>query len=120
MIQILYLPNYTPRSDNELLSRHWSKRGKIKKADKELFAYYAMEQGISAATTKRRISLRIVVPKGQRRMDTSNVKKVLFDSLKHAKVIRDDGPKWLEEGPVEYVRHDGELREVFIIVEDLN
>lgn len=119
MKQILHLPDYSIRSLNEFTDRHWAVRSRIKKADRELVQHYATEQGIIPAEGKRRISLRIVLPKGQRRLDKDNCKKVILDSLKQSKVIRDDSPKWLEEGPIEYVRHDGELREVFIILEDV-
>ncbi len=118
VVHVLWLPGYTPHSLNETVGHHWSKKAKSKKADRQIVAHYAKCQGLPIAQTPRRVGLRIILAKGQRAMDVDNIKKGLLDALVHAGLLVNDSPKWCFEGPIEYLRHAGELRETFVLLTD--
>lgn len=119
-VAVLWLPGFTPTSVNLSDGRHWSEGYKLKRSDKEIVAFFAEQQGLSPANLPRKVSLRITLPKGQRSLDKSNVWKSLLDALHHAWLIVNDSPQWCEEGKVEYVRHHADLRETFILLEDID
>lgn len=119
MIHVLHLPGFTPTSTNQLLG---SVRGRcrLKRGDRERVAWEARQAGIPAAEGKRRLGLRVLLPKGQRATDPSNAIKSLEDALVQAGLLRGDSYRWVEPGPVVFARSlDGTTRETFVILEDL-
>ena len=118
-MSILYLPNYTPTSVNKLLSMHWGSRGKVKRGDMDIIAHFASVQKLPRATGRRKVTIRVVWPRGARMPDPDNIKKVLLDGFVAASLLVDDSIKWCQVEPIEYFRHAGEVREVFAIFEDI-
>lgn len=112
----VHIPGYRPTTVNELLR---SVRGRIalKKAERAVVGISVKERLIPPATGKRRVSLEIAIPKGQRRWDADGLWKSLLDALKHAKMIVNDSPDWVEQGSVTYLR--GCPLATTIILEDL-
>lgn len=119
MVYILHIPDWMPTSLNKLVNSHWAVASKYKKADRNLIALYATSQEIPKATRKRRVSLRVVLPKGQRSLDNDNVWKSLLDALKHCKLLVDDTPKYCETTTPVWLRSGTELKETFVILEDM-
>jgi Holliday junction resolvase RusA-like endonuclease len=118
---VLYLPNYSPISQNELQEAHWAARARMKKSDMEIIAYYATLQGLMGGPLpdcKRRVELRFVVPKGKRRCDGDNVKKSLLDALVACGLLRNDSPVWCESPEPVWARSES-TREAFVILTDL-
>lgn len=114
---VFRIPNWLPPSLNVLLRLHWAKRNDQAKAAYEMIYAYFVAAGIPKALgTRRRVSVRFTLPKGQRRSDPDNLLKVLLDGLKRCGAIVDDGPKWCELGPVCFDR--GELATT-ITLEDI-
>lgn len=119
MIQIIQIPGYLPPSDNEL-KRHWGVRQKIKSSDKATIAAAVMVHGTMPASTKRKVSLYIVLPAGKRRSDKTNNWKIILDSLVAAGALVDDSPNWFEPGYVSYARDAfGDWFGTFIVLEDM-
>src|ERR1700679_51217 len=92
--QVLWIPGYVPTSLNKSVGHHWSVKAKQKSGDRDLVAYYSREQGLiraddatRGACPKRRVSFRVVWPKGQRMLDRDNILKAMFDALTHARLI---------------------------------
>jgi hypothetical protein len=83
-----------------------SVRGKIrlKKADRHMIAGYTMAARIPRAEGKRRLSLHIILGKGQRGADADAYFKSLFDACKHAGLILDDSNRYVELAPVTFAR----------------
>lgn len=117
-VHVLWLPGFLPVSTNEDRGHHWSVKARIAKAVRNVVAFHAKRQGLCRATTPRSVGLRLVLPKGQRGCDKDNLKKSLWDALVHAGLLVNDSPRWCHEGPIEYVRHGGALRETFVILTD--
>ncbi len=105
-----------PASLNEIMAGHWSKGAALKKRDRRVIGIAAVMAGVPKATGKRRVSLAIVLPKGQRRWDADGLFKSLLDALTHAEMLVDDNPKWCELGTVSYSR--GERLSTIIVLED--
>ncbi len=118
-VHVLWLPGFLPVSTNEDRGHHWSVKARIAKAVRGVVAFHAKRQGVPLATTPRSVGMRLVLPKGQRSFDKDNIQKTIRDALKHAGLLVNDSPKWCHEGPIEYVRHAGALRETFVILEDI-
>jgi Holliday junction resolvase RusA-like endonuclease len=122
---VLYLPKFLPTSLNKSVGRHWSVKAKQKNGDLEIVQHYAREQRLAmtlhldAALPARRVNVRMVLPKGQRAFDRDNILKGLLDALVQCGLLVNDSPRWCQIGQIEYVRHDGGLRETFVILEDL-
>lgn len=93
-----------------------------KKLDRDhviLFSWI-LSKRIPLPTAKRRISLRITLPKGQRRWDIDALQKSTLDACKQAKLIRNDSEVWAEWGGVDYVRDDQAIVcSTVVIVEEL-
>lgn len=114
MIKIT-IPNWKPTSLNKLMRMHWGQRSKIIKGDKELIAHYSKD--MPKATTKRRVSLHIVLGKGSRQIDHDNLLKSLVDGLVSSGMLLDDRPDCMAIGDIAYSR--GERDETIITLEDL-
>lgn len=91
-----------PHTLNEIMRGHWSNGGRLKRADRDLIALAAILAKAPKATGKRKVSLRLVVPKGRKRCDGDSLWKTVLDSLVHCDMLVDDGPDWCEIGPVVY------------------
>lgn len=101
---IIRIPNWHPAPVNRLYSGHWAKRKRLKEKDADIVAHYA--QPWPKATSKRRVKVAIVLGPRQRACDSDAYFKSLLDALKHAGMIVDDSPKWVELAPVEFTRGD--------------
>lgn len=117
MIQVLSIPGWLPATTNQLLTRHWSNAGKLKRKDREIVATAAFVHGARKAEGKRRVRVLIVLPKGQRACDPDAPAKSLLDSLVACGLLRNDSHAWVELCPVEFAR--GERLVTFVTLEDL-
>jgi hypothetical protein len=110
--------DWRPATLNELMSgRRTCMR--LKKRDRlVLCAMFEQAVEVPPATGKRRVSLRIVLPRGQRRFDKDAFWKSLLDGLTHAGALVDDRPDYCEPGTVEYARD--ERLETTIRLEDVS
>lgn len=113
----LTIPKWKPTSVNRLLSGHWSKGYRLKKQDANRVALEARAAGIPTATGSRRVSVTVTVCGRGRSPDADGVLKSLLDSLVAAKLLRDDGPAWMELGEVRVER--GKELVTTIVLEDL-
>lgn len=113
----MFIPRWHPPSLNSVRNRPWHAEYRAKRNMRDLLAAYFIMAGGEFATGKRRVSLTLVMGKGQRRCDRSNLTKLLNDAMKAARIIKDDGPKWLEESEIQYTR--GAEWGTRIVVEDL-
>ena len=112
------IPGWRPATANQLLGCHWGKAARMKAHDRQLIAVYTVLAGVPKASGKRRLSLRITLPKGQRRWDIDALQKSCLDGAVHAGLLIDDNPKWAAWGGVEYIR--GEGLSTVIVVEDVD
>lgn len=112
----LRVENWLPTPLNKLLGCHWAVAHKRKRADKATIALEAKQQGLPLATGKRRVSLVLTLPKGQRRWDSDAFWKTMLDGLTACGLLVDDSPKWCELGPVEQVR--GKVKRTVVVLED--
>lgn len=110
------IPHWRPAALNELMRGRWQ-AARLKARDRDVVAYWTWGRAIPRVTGKRRVSLRIMIPKRQRRWDIDAFQKSLLDALVHARVIIDDHPDDCEWGGVEYTR--GDRLQTTIIVEEL-
>lgn len=116
---VLHIPDYTPLSGN-IVKRGVRVSHRAKKADRELFAYYARLTDIPVPLGRRRVSIHVVLGWGRRCLDEDNAVKVIHDSLVQCGLLRNDSPVWLERGPVRWSRALFlDHRETFIILEDV-
>jgi Holliday junction resolvase RusA-like endonuclease len=109
------IPGWRPAALNELMGNR-GKAGRLKKVDRNLVISYARMRRIPAAMVKRRVSLTITLPKGQRRWDVDAFQKSTLDACKHAGIIVDDRDLWVEWGGVKYER--GTALSTTIIIEE--
>lgn len=117
MTHTLHIPDFHPAKLNTLLSGHWGKGARLKRADREIIAAYAHQSEIPKATGKRKVSLLLVLEKGQRAADPDASWKSLLDALQACQLIRNDNRQGVELGPVEFAR--GERRRTFVMLEDV-
>ena len=97
----IQIPNWHPTPLNKLLG-DWRVSSKRKKADRNLIACYTHH--LPKAGQKRRVTLTIILGKGQRGCDPDAYWKSLLDALVHAGQLNDDSPKWCELAPVQFER----------------
>jgi Holliday junction resolvase RusA-like endonuclease len=99
----LHIPHWQPATVNQLMH---SVRGRIrrKKADREMVCAYTLQARIPRAERKRRVSLHIILGKGQRGADADAYHKSLLDACKHAGLILDDSSRYVELAPVTFSR----------------
>lgn len=112
------IPDWRPATLNNIMSGHWSKGAKLKKADKRVIA--ATCRGIPSAECKRRVSLEIFTLKGKRICDPDAFWKTTLDALVHCKLLVNDTPDYVELGDV--VQHKykkGEWSGTTIVLEDV-
>lgn len=99
---MIRIPGWHPAPINKLYAGHWAKRKRLKEQDRNIVEHYA--QPWPKATSKRRVKVAIVLGLRQRACDSDAYFKSLLDALKHAGMIVDDSPKWVELAPVEFER----------------
>jgi hypothetical protein len=96
------IPRWHPTPLNKLMKGHWSNGHQLKKVDRAMVAAYA--SGIPKAKGKRRVSLHIILGKGQRAADPDRQFKSLCDALVHAEMLVDDNRQHVELAPVTFSR----------------
>jgi hypothetical protein len=110
------IPGWRPAALNELMGNH-GKAGRLKRADRDVvMGYVRRHVWLPLALAKRRVSLAITLPKGQRRWDIDAFQKSTLDACKHAGIIVDDRDLWVEWGGVKYER--GIALSTTIIIEE--
>jgi Holliday junction resolvase RusA-like endonuclease len=97
----LDIPRWHPAPLNKLLG-HWRTAHRLKKIDRSVIAAYACR--IPKAQGKRRVSLHIILDKGQRAPDPDAFFKSLCDALVHAGMLVDDNRQHVELAPVTFSR----------------
>lgn len=95
------IPDWHHARLNTLLG-HWGKRHKMKKVDRDTVSLFCLQA--SKATRRRRVSLIIGLGPRQRGADPDAYWKSLLDALVRTGMIVDDSGKWVELGPVQFVR----------------
>ena len=115
MIHTITIPNWRPNLLNELMNCHWAKAAKLKRASRNLIGCYTAH--LPKATVKRRLTLHVVLGKGQRKFDIDAPWKDLLDALVHAGMLKDDSEAWAELVPLKFSR--GEMASI-IILEDMH
>jgi hypothetical protein len=113
---VVVICGWHPTRLNQLLEGHWASRQRRKDADADLIAIECLRFGVPRAVGRRRVSLELWMGKGERRGDPDAYWKGLLDGLVRCGVLKDDGPRWVDLGPVTYGR-DGHRRTV-IVLED--
>lgn len=99
------IPNWHPSTTNQLLGAgHWAVAAKRKKSDCNLIRTYFHH--LKPASKKRRVSLIIVLGKGQRGGDVDAYWKVTLDGLVQSFQLVDDSKNWCEIAPVKFERGD--------------
>jgi Holliday junction resolvase RusA-like endonuclease len=107
-----------PPSLNQLMRGTIKARIRIGKAWRLVVAFaFARHAHIPAATGRRRVSLTVTLPGGQRAPDPDNIHKALADALTHCGAIRGDSYKWIEWGSVVFWR--GPMPRTVVILEDV-
>ncbi len=110
------LPRHVTRA-NELIKRHWRHGWLLGKKDKKMVAEECFLARVKDATAKRRVSLHVILAPRQR-VDPDCFFKVLLDSLKACRAIKNDSSKWCELGPVTVER--GAKEGMVVTLEDCN
>jgi hypothetical protein len=111
------VPNWLPTPLNRLLGCHWGTRSRLKRADADLVAVYAMRAGVPRATSRRRVTLRLTLGPRQRAPDPDALWKSLLDGLVRAGLLVDDNYQGVELGEVIFER--GPEQSTRIVLEDL-
>lgn len=116
---VLDIENWNPPSVNRLLKVHWAIANRIKKHAKAHVWHAAVvsRPPVTAATGRRRVSVRVTVAGRGGVPDPDNILKALFDALKHNGLIVDDSATWLEIGEVTVER--GKARRTVVTLEDI-
>lgn len=105
--QSLWIPNWTPALLNQVMRGHWSNGGRLKKADKDIVAFYFSQAGLTKATGPRRVSMVFILPKGKRMFDRDAPWKSAKDALAACGALLEDTPRLCIDGPVSYARAIG-------------
>ena len=99
----LTIERWHPATVNELL-RSVRTRIRRKKLDREVIMAYTWQQKIPKAQGKRRLSLHIVMGKGQRGADPDAYFKSLNDACVCSGLLVDDSRRYVELTPVTFSR----------------
>jgi hypothetical protein len=97
------IPGWHPTRLNELLGHHM-KAARLKSRDREIVRDHCLLAGVPPASGKRRVTLRVVLAKGQRAGDPDCYWKSVLDALVSAGVLSDDNRQGVELAPVEFDR----------------
>jgi len=99
---VIEIPNWTPVTLNSLINCHWATRGKRKKIDRDMIAFYGAS--IPKAERPRRIKLTITLGPKQKGADPDAFWKGLLDSLVHVGLLVNDSKEWVVLDPVQFER----------------
>ena len=116
MIWCLHIPGWHPTPLNELMGSH-AKAGRLKAKDREIVSRAVLGYGVAKATAKRRVSLMVVYPPGQRMHDPDAFYKSALDALVATGALHNDSRKWVEWDRPELAR--GEVLRTFITIQDV-
>jgi hypothetical protein len=100
----VHIDMWQPCTLNEMIGRHPMAIHRRKKKDRGVIAAAFLIARVPRATTKRRVTLTIILGPRQREHDDDNVWKSLLDACVFIGALVDDKPKWLERLPVRYER----------------
>ncbi len=100
----LEIPGWMPVPLNKLTGRHWGPGHRRKKHDKEVIALAVALCGIPPATRRRRVSLTVVLGKGDRSPDPDALHKSLRDALVACGALKNDSTKWVEGDDPRFAR----------------
>lgn len=98
----VFIPKWHPSPINKLINCHWGAASRRKKFDREVVHWQFV--GKPKATGKRRLTLHIILDKGQRACDPDAYHKSLLDALVHAGQLTDDNRQGVELMPVKFSR----------------
>jgi hypothetical protein len=98
----LEIHRWHPAPLNKLMEGHWSNGHRLKKTDRAMVAAYA--GGIPKAGGRHRVSLHIILDKGQRAAPPDAYQKSCLDALVHAGMLIDDNRQHCELAPVTFSR----------------
>lgn len=116
MRHVIYIPNWHPASVNKLMG-HWASASKIKNADMQMMAMYALKAKVPPADGKRRLEITLKINTAGRTPDPDNFYKSVCDGLKRCGYIKDDSGTWLEITPTKFER--GKDMATILILEDM-
>ena len=111
----IHIPRWRPTPLNKLLSGHWSKAARLKKADKHMIWSHSLL--VPKATGKRRVDLHVILGPGMRRTDVDSMWKSGLDGLVAAGMLIDDTTEWTELGSVTFGRNKAEGSTVITLTE---
>ena len=89
----------------------------MKKADRESVAFAVALCGVPAATCRRKVSMLIVLPKGERTPDPDAFDKSLRDALVACGALKNDSAKWVAGEDPRFAR--GESLVTFVTLENV-
>jgi hypothetical protein len=118
-VHTLTIPNWRPVRLNVLLKAHHYTKTRLKRADAEMVALYALKLRIPEAKCRRRVDLHLVPGAGQSECDADAFWKSGLDALTRAGLLVDDRPKWCLHGKVTQGSRakDGPPRTVFTLTD---
>jgi hypothetical protein len=98
------IPAWVPPTANQLFRGTVRQRIKLGKACREMVGWYTLLARVPPAEGKRRVTLRLVLPKGRRFPDVDSLWKGLLDALVCAGALKGDSHLWGELAPVQFGR----------------
>ena len=110
------IPGWMPTTLNEMKG-HWAKGHRLKQNDKEVVWLAVRQGGVPAATTRRKVSMLIVLSKGQRTPDPDAFDKSLRDALVACGALKNDSAKWVVGEDPRFAR--GKSLVTFLTLEDV-
>lgn len=113
----LEIREWMPVTLNQMAGHHWRTGHRLKKEDKEVIAAAVAMGGVPAATCRRKVSLLIVLPKGQRTPDPDAFDKSLRDALVACEALKNDSAKWVAGEDPRFAR--GKSLVTFITLENV-
>jgi hypothetical protein len=111
------VPGWQPPRKNQCRGRHWSAEARLKRDAAQVLGVEKLRAGVPDARGKRRVTLTMILGRGQRGFDGDSMWPILCDAMKAAHLIADDRKECVELMPVAYERGKG--RGVRIELEDL-
>jgi hypothetical protein len=114
---VLTVPGWLPARVNQWDGRHWARRHRLKRSDRELVAVYSRQVGIPQAAGRRRVSLVLTLGPRQRAGDPDAYWKSALDALVACRLLVDDSRQQLQLGTVTFRR--GPARQTRIVLQDL-